>query len=319
MLEKKRLAIIDFGTNTFELIIAEPSDNGFTAIYQEKIGVFLGRDGIDKGLITEAAQKRAMDGVLKLLEQIHQHKVPNERMFGVATSVFRNAKNGAQLANSISEKTGIKIEIINGEAEAEYIFQGVRQGISLNEQNALVLDIGGGSVEFIIGNHRKVFWKRSFEIGGQRLKDQFMKSDPIQLLETQKLEIFLESQLFELSQAIFKYSPKLFIGSAGVFNTLAEMDYYRQNPGEELDRHFYQVNGYALSADDFYYLYYQITTLDRAARLLMPGMIELRVDMIVVAVCLVKFVLEKCELDCIYTSAFALKEGYLLHKLKSLG
>jgi exopolyphosphatase/guanosine-5'-triphosphate,3'-diphosphate pyrophosphatase len=314
MLDNKRTAVIDLGTNTFELLIAEPTETGFAVIHQERVGVFIGRGGIDKGVITDDAQMRMFTAIQHLKEVIFQFNVAPERIFGVATSAFRNAKNGKILATQILEKMGLPIEIISGEAEAEYIFQGVKSAIKLQESPVLVMDIGGGSVEFVIGNQRKIFWKRSFEIGAQRLKNMFMPQDPITLLNTQKLEIFLESQLVELSQFIFNYSPKFLIGSAGTFDTLAEMSFRRSNPKLDMINGSL-LNGYEVSIDDFYYFYYQLTTLDRAERLKIPGMIELRADMIVVSICLLKFVVEKCELDTIHCSSYALKEGYLRSKL----
>jgi exopolyphosphatase / guanosine-5'-triphosphate,3'-diphosphate pyrophosphatase len=314
MLDNKRTAVIDLGTNTFELLIAESVETGFTILHQERVGVFIGRGGIDKGFITEEAQIRMFSALQHLKEVILKFNVAAERVFGVATSAFRNAQNGKMLVAEILEKIGIPIEIISGEKEAEYIFQGVKAAITLQESPALVMDIGGGSVEFIIGNQRKIFWKRSFEIGAQRLKNMFMPNDPITLLNTQKLEIFLESQLVELSQLIFNYSPKFLIGSAGTFDTLAEMSFRRSHPKLDMISAS-ELNAYEVSADDFYYFYYQLTTLNRAERLQIPGMIEIRADMIVVSVCLLKFVLEKCELDTIHCSSYALKEGYLQHKI----
>lgn len=316
-----RIAVLDLGTNTFNLLIAEANPSGFDILYQTQIGVRIGQGGISQGLITPEAQNRLFQAIAHFHRNLELYKVPSHLVWGVATSAFRHAKNAPEILDKIKAETGIEVEVISGEQEAGYIYEGVRTALDIGESNALIIDIGGGSVEFIICNQKKIFWKKSFEIGGQRLMDQYMRSDPISELDIQRLEIYLESQLLDLSNRVFTYTPHVLIGSAGAFDTLAEMA-YRQEHGEEgiqafIDEfHHLKVKEYALNLDEFHFLYQEIVRHDRDYRLALPGMIELRADMIVVAMCLLKFILEKYELAEIRVSSFALKEGYLAEKLK---
>ncbi len=316
----RRAAVIDLGTNTFDLLIAEPHSSGWESIYQEQTGVRIGAGGIQNKIITEEAQGRLFRALEKFEGLLKLYSVAANRRWGVATSAFRNARNGQEIASEIQNRLQIPIEIISGDQEATFIYLGVRKALDLGEENALIMDIGGGSVEFIIANRRKLLWKKSFEIGGQRLMDQFQRTDPIQNLDIQRMEIYLEYQLLELSQAIFRYGPKFLVGSSGTFDTIAEIAYRREYGDQNLsdfvdENHQLLVPEYLVDADEFHYIYQSIIRNDRDTRLVVPGMIELRVDMIVVAVCLLKFILEKYEFDHMRISGYALKEGFLLSKL----
>ncbi|NJO02374.1 MAG: phosphatase [Bacteroidia bacterium] len=319
-MKNERFSVIDLGTNTFNLIIAEPDEKSFKVVHREQIGVKIGQGGISKGYITEAAQERLFRALKNLTRTIQAYQVESDRTWAVATSAFRHAKNAREIIQKIQTDTDIPVEVISGNQEAEYIYFGVKTALQIGETNALVVDIGGGSVEFIICNERKIHWKKSFEIGGQRLMDQFMRTDPISELDIQRMEIYLESQLLELSMMSFNYGPKVMIGASGAFDTLSEIEYRREHGDEHIydfvdEFHHLRVKEHVLSIDDFHYICQDIVRNDRDQRLQIPGMIEMRVDMIVVATILIRFILEKLDLDCIRVSSYALKEGYLMRKM----
>lgn len=315
-----RVAVIDLGTNTFDMLIAESDESNFEAIYKQKISVRIGKDGISKGLITEDAQKRLLNALQIFANTLQQYKVEPSKIYCVATSAFRNAKNQKEILKAIKSSTNFDVQVISGDEEAEFIYFGVCKALNLGNTNVLIVDIGGGSVEFIIGNQKKILWKKSFEIGAQRLYDQYMRTDPISDLDIQRMEIYLEFMLVELSTAIFNYNPKILVGSAGSFDTLAEI-HYRNEQGDEKAKEFIDenhellVNEYLIDYEGFHDLYRKIVFQNKENRLKINGMIEMRVDMIVVAVCLIKFLIERYDLEEIRTSTYALKEGYLLSKL----
>lgn len=320
MKENNRVSVIDLGTNTFNLLIAEPKEAGFEIIHKEQVVVKIGKDGISKGFITEEAQQRLLDALITIKQTLELYRVSENKLWAAATSAFRSAKNAKKIVAEIERKTGIRVEIISGEQEATYIYEGVKYAMNIGEENVMVMDIGGGSVEFIICSQRKILWKKSFDIGAQRLMDQFMRTDPISELDIQRLEIYLEMQLFDLSNAIFNYSPKLLIGSAGAFDTFAQIAYIKEFGKENLDEFAdenaeLKVANYEITRDEFHYIYQDIIRYERTRRIEIPGMIEFRVDMIVLAACLLKFIIEKYELETICVSAYSLKEGFLLHKL----
>lgn len=182
------------------------------------------------------------------------------------------------------------------------------------------MDIGGGSVEFILGNDHKIFWKQSFEIGGQRLLDQFMRTDPISQLDLQRMEIYLETALLELTKALFNYTPQILVGSAGAFETLVAMaQHLKEDTEAEIpltDEHGELIQkAVRIEKDDFYKLYQKIVSANLEERKAIQGMLELRADMIVVAVALIKFILEKINVQHFVASAYSLKEGVLFSKI----
>ncbi|MEO0332262.1 MAG: phosphatase, partial [Bacteroidota bacterium] len=218
------VATIDLGTNTFHILIAEPlRDKPFKVIYHQRIPVMIGRGGINQGVITPEASDRAISALTSFRDTLLSHQIPNERVYCTATSAFRNAKNGQDLVIRIKQETDIKVNIISGDQEAEYIFYGVRKAVPLSDQNALIMDIGGGSVEFILCNQDQVLWKQSFEIGAQRLLDRFDIQDPINQSNINALQHYFSATLQPLSKIIEQHHPQVLIGASGTFDTLSDI------------------------------------------------------------------------------------------------
>ncbi|AKP50217.1 Ppx/GppA phosphatase family protein [Cyclobacterium amurskyense] len=299
---KKKAAVIDMGTNTFHLLMIAFDSNGFEVIYQEKVPVKIGQGGINQNLILPEAEKRGLHTLGHFQNLIKGEEIT--RIFAFATSAVRNADNGLAFIHKIKQQTGIEVQIIDGEREAELIYKGIRQSACLNEENALMMDIGGGSVEFIIGNEEDILWKGSFEIGGQRLLDLFHYHDPILPEEVEKLSDYLSKKLLPLTNAIKEHAPEQLIGASGTFDTLTDM--YLANEGKKKDRkiikHFLPVTDFEAMATD-------LLLLDKAKRLKIPGMIPMRVDMIVVASCLIRFILQHVKTNKLICSTYSLKEG----------
>jgi exopolyphosphatase / guanosine-5'-triphosphate,3'-diphosphate pyrophosphatase len=168
-----RKAIIDLGTNTFHLLIAE----GKHIIHEEKLPVRMGLGGINQGVITDDGIERSLTCLHRFAEICSSMQVSDIQAFG--TSALRNARNGQDVANRIEQESRIPVSIIGGDEEAKLIYQGIRAAVPLGDQKNLLVDIGGGSVEFIIGNQIEIFWKQSIEVGGQRLLERFHQHEPI--------------------------------------------------------------------------------------------------------------------------------------------
>lgn len=303
---KNKLAIIDMGTNTFHLLIAEGNGNAFNIIFRDRLAVKIGMGGINDGLITDAAIHRALVAMQSFRNIIDKHDV--SRVYAFGTSAMRNARNGAAVAEKIRTVTGIEVNIISGEEEAQFIYLGVRAALGLGHDVNLIVDIGGGSIEFIIANQDEVFWKKSFEIGAQRLLEKFQQHDPIIPEEIAALDEHFNSSLDELFDSIDRFRPTVMVGSSGTFDTLSDIFCLRHDihkSPEEIET--------PLTLEGFYEIYHEIIGRDRAGRMQIPGMIEMRVDMIVVACCLVRFLLEKYSFSRIRVSTYSLKEGVLAH------
>lgn len=304
---KNRLALIDMGTNTFHLLITEVNENGQRHDFvKTKVPVRLGQGGISNGAIAPEAYERALQTLQDFKRQIDAHQVQTVR--AMATSMVRNAANGEAFVQDILEQTSIKVEVIDGAREAELIYYGVRSAGVLDAQTALIMDIGGGSVEFILANNQEIYWKQSFEIGAQRLMDQFFTQDPIPAESIAAEKAYLAERLQPLTEAIAKYKPTVLVGSSGTFDTLCDIEALRKGDTSRQQR---IPAASELSLKAYYAIHEELLRKNHDERLAIPGMLEMRVDMIVLASILVDFILQTYNLDQIRVSAYALKEGVL--------
>jgi exopolyphosphatase/guanosine-5'-triphosphate,3'-diphosphate pyrophosphatase len=307
----RRLALIDMGTNTFHLLIVEdrPGQPPHPLV-RTKVGVRLGEGGISHGEIMPAPYARALQTLRGFKEEIELHAVTEVR--ATATSAMRVSRNGPDLVRDILDQTGIQVEVIAGEREAELIAKGIRQAVALGPNKHLLMDIGGGSVEFIIANQDTIFWKQSFEIGAQRLLDQFFP-EPEGVFPTPMLRAELEylaEKLAPLTAAVAEFGPLAgLVGSSGSFDTFADLTVGQVRREADLPP------STSLSVAEFEQHLAQLLTLDHAGRVALPGMFPMRADMLVVASVIVKYVLTTYQLTNIRTSAFALKEGLLAELL----
>jgi len=217
----KRIAVMDLGTNTFHLLIAEGSASDYKALVHEHDSVKLGEGGINKGIIQQASYDRGIASMQKFQDDIRKYDIKDVK--AIATSALRNASNGQQFIDEVADKTGINIELIDGEQEAEYIYKGVKLAGGLADQTTLIMDIGGGSVEFIIGNKDQLIWKQSFEIGAARLMDKFHHTDPISPASIEALNLYLGNTLTDLFKATKGTPVNSLIGSSGAFESFAEL------------------------------------------------------------------------------------------------
>jgi exopolyphosphatase/guanosine-5'-triphosphate,3'-diphosphate pyrophosphatase len=300
----ERIAIIDLGTNTFHLLIAEKDGGSYRIVHRDRHPVKIGKGRINENVITDSGVERAIDAILNFKKKIDSLRVREVFTFG--TSALRNASNRNEVIEKIKSATGIDFTVISGAQEAEFIYYGVRSALDLGPEKSLIVDIGGGSVEFIIANEHGIFWKQSVDIGAQRLLERFQKHDPILAEEIEELNVHFKSTLFELFDALKAHNPLTLAGSSGTFDTLSDIFCIQKNISKTDD----DREG-PLSIDGFYTIYNELIGKNRAARLAIPGMIEMRVDMIVVACCLIRYLLERHDFKKIRVSGYSLKEGVL--------
>lgn len=301
----EKIAIIDCGTNTFHLLIVSIDGSGYTIETKFKYPVMIGEGGIENKVITEAAQERGLNALIFFKQKIDEYNVKTIK--ATATSAFRNAVNGIDFRNLIADETDIFIEIIHGEREAELIYKGVKTALKVGEKPELIMDIGGGSVEFILCNENEILWKHSFEIGAQRLLDKFQKHDPILSSEIEALNNYLNDALQPLFEALKEHPTSCLIGSSGTFDTVSEIYFEKENPSFNI----HKEASWQIPLEAFYHAHQLFIHKNRENRLLIPGMVPMRVDMIVVASCLVDFIIKKLDIKTLRISAYALKEGVL--------
>lgn len=299
-----KAAIIDMGTNTFHLLLVDITKEGFQTLYKEKIPVKIGQQGISENTIHPDAKKRAHHTLSHFRNLIDGEEIKN--IYAFATSAVRSAQNSNEFVEEIKQQHGIVVNVIDGDQEAHLIYEGIRFSGSLNKENSLMMDIGGGSVEFIIGNEEQIYWKQSFEIGGQRLLDLFHYHDPILASEVIKLTSYLKEKLPALITALETYKPKRLVGASGTFDTLTDMYLASLHVSKGKRQKVFH-----LPRIEFEKLAQKLVTLNKEERLKIPGMIPMRVDMIVVASCLIEFILQYVDANELVCSNYALKEGVI--------
>lgn len=307
-----KVAILDLGTNTFNIFIAELfPDKSFKKIYKSKIAVKLGEGGINSNHIEEKPFRRGIKALKQHRKTIKKFGV--EKILAFATSAIRSASNGKDFIKAVKEKTGIEVQIISGDKEAELIYFGVRSAVKMNDLPSLIMDIGGGSTEFIIANKKEILWKQSFLLGAARLLEKFNPSDPIKKDEIQQIENYLEQELQPLYSAMKKIPAVELIGSSGSFDSLAEMIAYR----------FYDISilkgktEYDFNFDDCEKMYEVILKSTTKERLHMKGLTKMRVDMMVVSAIFVDFIILRLGLKKMRLSKYSLKEGVLWELLNN--
>jgi len=304
-MDERKVAVMDLGTNTFHLLIAEGSAASYQEVVHKHEPVKLGEGGINQGIIQPAAYERGINTIQSFHRDIVTHGVKDAR--AVATSALRSASNGKQFIDEVAEKTGIVIETINGEHEADYIYKGVKLAGSLSSQTSLIMDIGGGSVEFIIGNKYSILWKQSFEIGAARLMDKFHRTDPIPAESINALNVYLQENLISLLAVASKYPTDSLIGSSGAFETFAEViELEKGNPFD-----LKAIKNYTFQKDDLINVTDKLIASSHLERENTKGIIPVRIDMIVVASIITRFIMQALSIDQVCMSTNSLKEGVL--------
>ena len=301
----KRIAAIDLGTNTFHLLIAENKMGGdIYFLFRKTCVVKLGKEGFNDGLINEAAFQRGINAMETFAAPLKKFKP--EKTVALATSAIRNCRNGGQFLSRAGKIIGSRIEVISGDREAELIYHGVKNSFQLTEQPVLIMDIGGGSVEFVIADGRKIFWKKSIEAGAARLLEKFSPSNPINAAEISRMNDYLRKKFVPVIASVRKYKPAILIGSSGSFDTFALMT------GSATQ---YRKPAVEIKYKDYWSLHKKIINSTRKERLRMKGLHRLRVDMIVPASICFNFILNETGIKKVFRSAYALKEGIIFSEL----
>ncbi len=306
-----KFAAIDLGTSTFKLLIMEQKEpsinqNPLQIIAQHIETVKLGAKGINQNTIAQPAFRRGVAAMKKLASICNSHELKPSQIAAVATSAVRSAKNGADFVAKVHQKTNINVEIIDGNREAELIYIGVKNAFKMSKKPALIIDIGGGSVEFIIANSQQIFWKESVEIGMDRFIDWFEMSDPIANAQQIQIVEHIKQQTQSVEHQIKHYNVKRLVGAANSFETLAEIA--AQNLGQiEAYRSQTHFDTSPWAMKKVIHALLQTTTVQRQ---LMPQIPAARLRAIVPACLLVGYFVGLVgSKQPITTTRFALKEG----------
>lgn len=300
-MSQDRIAIVDLGTNTFNLLVAELREGKLHVVHRKDLGVKLGQGGIENGAITPEAYQRGLNALHSFADEIKPFEV--SRFSGLGTSMLRNASNGKQFIKDAKEQVNIDIRIIKGKDEAGFIVDGVRQAVEFTKKPALIMDIGGGSVEFVMASKDSILWKHSFEVGTTRLLERIGMSDPLSMEEQLRMSEHLNTQLGMLWGMMEKHHPSTLIGSAGSFDTLAELIARKRDDQEPSD-----ASTSTFTPVEYCAIMDELLPMPRSERLSYPGLPEYRVDTMLPALLIIDAVLQH-GIAKIHWSKYSMKEG----------
>jgi exopolyphosphatase / guanosine-5'-triphosphate,3'-diphosphate pyrophosphatase len=299
-----KIAVIDCGTNTFNLIIAEEKENSWSTLFTSKLPVKLGAGGFESKTILPGRYVRGLDALAAHAANIKNFEVT--KVFAFATSALREAGNGTTFIEDAKRVTGIDVVLIDGNEEAQLIYEGILQTTTLGSQPSLIMDIGGGSTEFIIANEKGVLWKQSFLLGVSRLYDQLKPADRMTHEDVHRLRNVLDKQLAPLKAALKEYPCAQLIGSSGSFDTLLDL-YLKSAKGIDPDFRPGLFNEIPMKAFPALHAWLMGSTFEE--RLKHPAIPALRAEYMPLASYLVKFIVEQQPFTHLFHSAYSLKEG----------
>lgn len=293
-----RVAVIDLGTNTFNLLIADVTSEGFDIVHNSKEGVALGMGGINEGRISDEAMERAFQAFEKFKSICDMLNVAS--ITGIGTSAVRDAENNEEFIAEIKKRFDIEIEIVDGLEEAKLIYQGVSWSYQF-DQTSLIMDIGGGSTEFIRIESGKELEFLSANIGVSRAVQLFPLENPL----SKENQIELIKWFEENSQELQNFaSCEVLVGASGSFETFYEMVHKEEFPANTLEN-------IRLSREELLIELDWIIGSTFEQRENHPFIIPIRRKMAPIAALKTKWIIDKFEIQSIVISPCSLKEGVL--------
>ena len=300
-----RVCVIDLGTNSFHTLIVDAYPNGgFEVLDRIKEMVRLGERGLMEHRLTDGGMRRALKAVKRVRLLAEGWGVTEYLAY--ATSAIREAENGGDLIELIREETGIHVRPISGELEAQLIYEGVRRAVDLRVPT-LVVDIGGGSTEFVVGTSDEVFFQTSMKIGAARMTKQFVSTDPVDAKEFRALRRFYREALAPVFEAARAHGVREIVGSSGTMENLAAV---------YLDRHGDPSRSIYLQPFEpasFRQVTKAVMESTLAERQEMAGIDAKRVRQVVAGAVLVDVLLKDLEIERLRISPNALREGMVVH------
>lgn len=297
-----RIAIIDCGTNTFNLLIRDLKSG--QELYRDEKSVRLGEAGHAARRITPKAIDRGLDTLREYRRKAALYKT--QEIYAFATAMVRRAHNGDELVERAEEEMNVNIRVISGKEEAQLILQGVRQAVDFPPGMAMVMDIGGGSTEILLVKDGIAQYAHSFQLGSSLLLEKFRPSDPLKEQEKVAMEEHIKTVFQPLQEAVESYGrPQMLIGSSGSFDTLADMCVANFGTTEKPEKSFQ----YNFELEEYRQMAKRMLDRSIEERLSTPGMVPRRADMIVAACIMINYVLDTLAIDKLSQCTYALKEG----------
>lgn len=305
----QRRAVIDVGTNSVKLLIAEVTDGEVHPIWEGSKQTRLGRGLYDTGLLSQESLTATKDAVRQYAADARQQGATSLRI--IATSAAREARNAPQLIQLLTEASGVVPEVISGEQEARWAFAGVATQPGRSQLPLLVLDVGGGSTEFVLGQNDVIRCQKSFPLGSVRLfesihpgdnpgRDGFLRCQTV-------LKDFLASNVAPaLESALLQLPPQQVIGVGGTTAILALIRHERA----DFDRAL--IESTVLSHDHLGEMVGQLWEIPLAERRKIPGLPPERADVILTGAAIYLAIVEAFGFADLRISTRGLRHAALL-------
>ena len=300
-----RIAAIDIGTNSIHMIVVQVRpDLSFEVIDREKDMVRLGAGGLDGRSLTPSAMAAALQTLTKFRRLAESRKV--DEIVAAATSATREADNGGDFIAEVARQIGIRIKVISGTEEARLIHMAACYGVDVGGSTAVVIDIGGGSVEVTLGTATKVVQGKSFKVGVIRLTERFVKSDPLSGRDERRLVKHLNRETGSYLDQISKAGFERVIGTSGTILSLGALA-LTDATGQAGDRRNQRV-----PAKGIHRVRKRLVEANIEERLQMPGLDPRRADLNVAGSVLLDTILRRLGADDLTLCDLALREGLVL-------
>lgn len=304
-----KIGTIDIGTNSMRLLIGEYK-NGKIENRKKFVNTTRIGQGVDKeGYISNEAINRNIDALKEFAKLCNDEKC--EYVYCMGTSALRDSKNGDDFVELAKRETGISIDIISGEEESNLGFKGVLEGLKGNN-DILVVDIGGGSTEFIIGDREGIKFAKSENVGALRMTEKFLKIDPIDDLEFNDMHIFIDHEINETLEYIKKKGIKKLVGIGGTITSLSAMN-------QELAIYSMEkIHNSKVFKKEIEKILQNLKKMTLSDKKTLKGLQPKRADIITAGVAILNIIMEKLELDEIIVSEYDNLEGLMCQKSKKM-
>jgi len=304
---EKILASMDIGTNSFHLVIAKVDDKGIVKILsKDKEVVRLGKSSSDMKYISLEAMERAII-TLKRFKIICDSS--NAKIRAVATSATREALNRDEFINKVFDRTGISIEVVSGFEEARLIYLGILQAINVYDNRILLIDIGGGSTEFLIGEKGQVLYANSIKLGAVRLTEKFFNDGKFKKENIENARLHVRSIINPIVRQIKEQKYDFVIGTSGTITTLGSM-VYSIKTGEDISE--FNFNNFKYTETELFNIVKAILNTDNIQQIKQfEGLDSQRADIISAGAIIFEQIVKEINIKDITLSSYALREGIL--------
>lgn len=300
-----KLASIDIGTNTILLLIAEAGREGIKPLFEMETVVGLGRGLRRKGILSSEAINTGLATLTRYMERCRHMGVQD--VIAVGTSALRDAGNSAEFLDRVKREVGLPIKIITGEEEAGLSFLAVTQDLKEAGRRLLVIDVGGGSTELILGRDNQINHWTSLPLGSVRLTEQFLLSDPVRDEEWEGME---EEIRRLLRTAPDSETVPLMVAVGGTATTLASVEQELQEFSVEKIHHF--VLGKDALAGQL--SLYRSKTLDERKRI--AGLFPNRTEVILAGGAILHAALDRYRCPSVMISCHGIRYGLIYDRIK---